>query len=148
MTGLLRSVTASLASSVVERLTDENVQDIVDTAASGGITYWAIEPSARELAGMPDDCQYVIVEGEDDRLFGFGGHRQVEEVHYLSRDQIRQAYAKVLDPAQGYANREYHGYVAQSWIDRTGGGIDTSMIDAGTADILVQVACFGEIRYG
>ncbi|MFE9254057.1 hypothetical protein [Streptomyces sp. NPDC006879] len=140
-------MTPVLADRIFESLTDENVQDIIDTAVYGGITYWAIEPSPADRAGLPPDKQYVIVEGEDERWWG--GDREVEAVHYLSRDQMRAAYARVLDLNQRYVNREYHGYVIQSWIDRDDKrGIDTCMIDAGTADILVQVAIFDDVRYG
>ncbi|MFD7976741.1 hypothetical protein [Streptomyces sp. NPDC059071] len=139
-------MTTTVAEQVAQTLTDENVQDIINVAAYGGITYWALEPTCAERAGMPSDKQYIIVEGDDERFWG--GDREVEAVHYLSRDQIRAAYARVLDLNQQYVNREYHGYVIQSWIDRNDkGGIDTCMIDAGTADILVQIAIFDDVRY-
>jgi hypothetical protein len=129
-------------------VTDENVQDIIDTAAHGGITYWATEPTAEEFAGLPDDKTYTIVEGQGPCPV-FGGEREVEGVYYLSRDDIREAYRKLLDLDQQYVNREYHGYVVQSWLDgEDGDGIDTGHIDAGTADIIVQVAIFDEVRYG
>ncbi|MFE7463083.1 hypothetical protein ACFU6R_03125 [Streptomyces sp. NPDC057499] len=140
-------MTAVLTDRITETLTDENVQDIIDTASEGGITYWAIEPTAEEFAGLPGGKTYTIVEGEDARWLG--GDREVEEVHYVSRDQVRWAYARLLDLEQTYVNREYHGYIVQSWIDRTDrDGIDTCMIDAGAADVLVQVAIFNEVRYG
>ncbi|MGW7434702.1 hypothetical protein [Streptomyces sp. NPDC054849] len=140
-------MTITVTEQIAQILTDENVQDIIDTAAYGGITYWAIEPTPAEFAGLPSDKQYVVVEGDDERFWG--GDREVEAVHYISRDQIRAAYAKLLDLNQQYVNREYHGYIVQSWIDRNDrDGIDTCMIDAGTADILVQVAIFDDVRYG
>ncbi|AKY03750.1 hypothetical protein AVT26_gp68 [Streptomyces phage Lannister] len=132
---------------IANTLTDENVQDIIDTASYGGITYWAIEPSAEEFEALPEGKDYTIVEGEHDTWLG--GDREVEAVHYLSKDQIRGAYARLLDLDQRYVNREYHGYILDSWRDRTDRyGIDTGYIDAGTADIIVQVAALGEVRYG
>jgi uncharacterized protein (UPF0276 family) len=81
--------------------------------------------------------------------FYLGGEREVEAVHYLSKDQVRVAYARLLDLDQEFVNREYHGYIVQSWIDRTDkDGIDASHIDAGTADVIIQLAALGEIRYG
>ena len=75
--------------------------------------------------------------------------REVEGVHYLNADDIRGAYAKLLDLDQQYVNREYHGYIVDSWIARTErDGIETGDIDAGTADVIVQLAALGEIRYG
>ncbi|USH45910.1 hypothetical protein SEA_VIEENROSE_75 [Streptomyces phage VieEnRose] len=126
-------------------VTDENVRDIVETAAYGGITYWATEPTDEEFAGLPDDKEFTIVEGVDD--YPFGG-RDVDEVFYLSVEDIRQAYGRLLDLDQKYVNREIHGYILDSWRDRDGDGIDCGHIDADAADAIVQVACFDELRYG
>ncbi|MGW8630584.1 hypothetical protein [Streptomyces sp. NPDC055793] len=128
------------------RITDENVQDIVDTAAFGGITYWATEPNAEEFAGLPEGKAFTIVEGVDD--YPFGG-REVDAVHYLSKDDIRLAFCKLLDPGQEYVNDEINGYILDAWRDRTEkDGIDAGHIDADAADAIVQVACFDELRYG
>ncbi|WP_406192432.1 hypothetical protein OH733_05270 [Streptomyces griseus] len=133
----------------LEALTDENVQDIVDIGAQGGITYWAIEPSDKEFAGLPEGKTYTFVEGEHDTWMGREGSREVEAVHYLSKGEIRAAYGRLLDLNQEFVNREYHDYIVQSWIDRDDkGGVDTAHIDAGTADVIIQLAALGEIRYG
>lgn len=131
---------------IMNRITDQNVQDIVDTAAYGGITYWAMAPTKKEFAGLPDGKEYTIVEGCDDRAFG--GDREVDGVFYLSKDDVRLAYAKLLDPGQEYVNTELHGYILDSWRDRDDDGIDAGHIDAGAADAIIQVACFDELRYG
>ena len=129
-------------------LTDDRAQDIIDTASYGGITYWATEPTEEEFAGLPEGKRWTIVEGQGPCPI-FGGEREVDAVHYLSADQIREAYGKLLDLDQQYVNQEYHGYVVNSWIERTEkDGIETGDIDAGTADIIVQLAALGEIRYG
>ncbi|AXQ61125.1 hypothetical protein SEA_HANK144_72 [Streptomyces phage Hank144] len=129
-------------------VTDQVAQDIVDTAAYGGITYWATAPSEKEFAGLPEGKTWTIVEGYDDT--DWGGEREVDEVHYLSADDIREAYAKLLDLSQTIVDREIHGYIVQSWIDRDEkDGIDAGHIDASAADVLIQIACFGdEVRYG
>ncbi|WMI34794.1 hypothetical protein SEA_MARAV_72 [Streptomyces phage Marav] len=133
--------------SIMDRITDENVQDIIDTAAYGGITYWAMEPSEEEFAGLPEGKEYTIVEGIDDT--SFGGDREVDSVNYLSKDDVRLAFAKLLDPGQEYVNRELHGYILDAWRDRTDeDGIEAGHIDAGAADVIVQVAIFDEVRYG
>ncbi|MFI5863538.1 hypothetical protein [Streptomyces sp. NPDC051546] len=131
-------------------VTDEVAQDVIDTARYGGITYWATQPTDEELDTLPKGKQWVIVEGTAPHpLFPFDDVREVEGVHYLNADDIREAYRKVLDLNQRYAGREYHGYVVQSWIDRDDKrGVDAGHIDAGTADVLVQVAIFDEVRYG
>ncbi|WDS51786.1 hypothetical protein SEA_TRIUMPH_72 [Streptomyces phage Triumph] len=131
-------------------LTDERAQDIIDTASYGGITYWATEPTAEEFAGLPEGKTWTITEGTAPHpIFPFGDGREVEAVHYLNADDIREAYAKLLDLDQQYVNREYHGYIIGSWTARTErDGIETGDIDAGTADVIVQLAALGEIRYG
>ncbi|MEU0120653.1 hypothetical protein ABZ114_02980 [Streptomyces albidoflavus] len=134
-------MTATLTSRVTEALTDDNVQSIIDTASYGGITYWADEPTPAEFAGLPFDKEYTIVDAAE----GFEADR---ETHYLSKDDIRRAYAQLLDLNQELVNREYHGYIVQSWLERDWQGIDAGHIDAGTADVIVQVAIFGEVRFG
>ncbi|WJN62772.1 hypothetical protein [Streptomyces phage phiScoe15] len=132
---------------ILNRVTDENVQDIIDTAAYGGITYWALEPTAEEFAALPEGKEYTIVEGEDGSWLG--GEREVEAVHYLSKDDVRRAYAALLDPDQKFVNAEIHGYILDSWRNRTDeDGIDCGDIDASAADVIVQVAALGEVRYG
>lgn len=135
---------------IMDRITDQNVQDIIDTAEAGGITYWAVNPNDEEFAGLPQGKEYTIVEGtEPHPIFPFDDVREVDSVTYLSKDDVRLAYAKLLDPGQEYVNTELHGYILDSWRDRSDeGGISTGHIDAGAADVIVQVACFDEVRYG
>ncbi|KPC89289.1 hypothetical protein ADL35_02290 [Streptomyces sp. NRRL WC-3753] len=132
---------------LLDRITDENVDNILEIASYGGITYWAIEPTVDEFAGLPEGKAYTIVEGEDVCPF-FGGEREVEKVHYLSRDEIRVAYTKLLDPFQTYVNDEIAGYVIDSWRDRDEDGIAAGHIDADAADVIVPVAAFGKVVYG
>jgi hypothetical protein len=131
-------------------LTDERAQDIIDIASEGGINYWAISPNDKEFAGLPEGKTWTIVEGtEPHPIFPFDDVREVEGVHYLAAEDIREAYRKLLDIDQPYVNSEYHGYIIQSWLERNGrDGIETGDIDAGTADVIVQLAALGEIRYG
>ncbi|MEU9605433.1 hypothetical protein [Streptomyces sp. NPDC048057] len=128
-------------------LSDECAQEIMDIASFGGITYWAIEPTAEERRNFPRDKRWIIVEGFDDSFTG--EERSVDGVHFLNEDDLRGAYAKLLDLDQEYVGREYHGYIVESWMDRTDKyGIETGIIDAGMADAIVQVAIFDEVRYG
>lgn len=135
---------------IMARITDQNVQDIIDIAREGGINYWAISPNDEEFAGLPEGKEHTIVEGSEPHpIFPFDDVREVDAVHYLSKDDIRLAYTKLLDPGQEYVNGELHGYILDSWRDRTEkDGIDAGHIDASAADVIVQVACFDEVRYG
>ncbi|MEU4984879.1 hypothetical protein [Streptomyces sp. NPDC021969] len=133
-----------------KRITDENVQDIVDTASYGGITYWAISPNDEEFAGLPEGKEYTIVEGSEPHpIFPFDDVREVDAVFYLSKDDVRLAFCKLLDPGQELVNDEINGYILDAWRDRTEkDGIDAGHIDASAADAIIQVACFDELRYG
>ncbi|QBI99433.1 hypothetical protein SEA_CAELUM_73 [Streptomyces phage Caelum] len=130
-------------------ITDQTAQDIIDTA-SAGITYWATEPTDEEFAGLPEGKTWTIVEGTAPHpIFPFDDEREVEGVYYLNADDIREAYRKLLSLDQALVGREIHGYVVDSWINRDEKqGIDTAHIDAGTADVIVQVAALEEVRYG
>ncbi|MGW1040016.1 hypothetical protein [Streptomyces sp. NPDC002547] len=138
------------AEQIAQYLTDQRAQDIIDTASYGGITYWATEPTSEEFAGLPKGKMWTIVEGTAPHpIFPFDDEREVEGIHYLNADDIRESYGKLLELDQPYVNREYHGYILSSWMERTEeDGIETGDIDAGTADIIVQLAALGEIRYG
>ncbi|MEU9795037.1 hypothetical protein AB0E27_31340 [Streptomyces sparsogenes] len=131
--------------SILDKITAQNVQDIVDTAWCEGINYWAMMPTEEEKVHRPVDKQYTIVEGIDD--YPYGG-REVDAVHHLSRDDIRLAFAKLLDPDQEYCNERIRGYVLDAWRDRDEYGIDTAHIDADAADVIIQVAALDEVRYG
>ncbi|WP_367135837.1 hypothetical protein [Saccharothrix sp. HUAS TT1] len=119
-------------------ITDENVDEIMDTAGYG-ITYWATSPTEGQLAKAPEDTSFVIVEDEED---GSG------EVHYLTRDHIRDAFLKILGPEQTLVNDRVQGYLLAAWRDRDGEGIDTTHVDSDAADCIVQVAAFGRLVYG
>ncbi len=121
-------------------LTDQNAEDIIDTASYGGITYWATQPTAADFASRPEGKTWTIVDGydEDDR-----------QVFHLDADDVRRAYSRLLDLDQRFVNRTIHGYIVDSYRDRTvEDGIDCGHIDADAADVIVQLACFGEVVYG
>ena len=123
-------------------VTDKNVQDIIDTASYGGITYWATQPTEAEFEATPEGKEFTIVEVVDETT----GERKA---HYLSKDDIRVAYAKLLDLEQRLVGKVIHGYVIDSWRRRTDeDGIDCGDIDADVADCIIQVACFNEVVYG
>ncbi|AKY03826.1 hypothetical protein AVT29_gp71 [Streptomyces phage Amela] len=117
-------------------ITDENAQDIIDTAAYGGITYWAIEPTQKDFADAPEGTAATIRDGEED------------QVHYLTLDQVKKAYRKLLKNEPRIVGPQVHGYIKDSWAERDEDGIDCGYIDADAADVIVQVAIFGEIVYG
>lgn len=118
------------------KITDGNVQDIVDTAAYGGITYWAVEPTQANFDAAPEGA-FTFRDGDEED----GG------VHYVIKDQIRRA---IVEVAEGqHTNDRIRDYVRSAfdnWTEED--GIDCGDIDADAADCIVQVACFGEVVYG
>ncbi|WP_420312570.1 hypothetical protein ACOB87_38085 [Streptomyces sp. YS-B37] len=130
-------------------VTDKVAQGIIDIA-SAGITYWATNPNEEEFAGLPEGKAWTIVEGPAPHpIFTFDDVREVEGVYYLNADDIREAYRKLLSLDQTLVGREIHGYIVDSWVKRDEEqGISLDYIDAGVADVIVQVAALEEVRYG
>jgi hypothetical protein len=112
-------------------LTDEQVEDILDTALYGGIQYWAeVVPgdyentfpvTIREIAGDLDNGSYPI-------------HEITPEVIRLGFDR----YPKHL------VNKTT--VVGSLHIIDDGDEVDLD-VDAGAADLIVQFGLFGEERY-
>jgi len=123
-------------------LTDENVDDIIETAQYGGITYWCVEVPAHEremaFAANPDAAMVFRAEDYDDE----------DSTFVVTKEDIRKAYFALLDLGQKHVNREIHGYFIDSWRDRDENGPDMGHIDADAADCIVQIAAFGEVVYG
>jgi hypothetical protein len=118
-------------------ITDENVDDVMTTAAYGGITYWADEPTAEDFAAAKPGEHTIRVDDE-----GWNA-----KVYHLSPAKIRQA---IVEVAEGkHTNSTVAGYVQQAFRDwNAEDGIDCGEIDADAADCIVQVACFGKVVYG
>lgn len=117
-------------------ITAENVDDIMTTAAYGGITYWATEPTPENFAAAPEGT-HVIREADSEDVTPF----------YLTPAKIKEA---VVEVAEGkHTNTTIRDYVRAAFANWTAeGGIDCGDIDADAADCIVQVACFGELVYG
>lgn len=122
-----------------DKITDENVQDIVDTAAYGGITYWASEPSQADFDAAPEGTVATIYDSETDEPEG--------AVHHLTADNIRQAVVDIVE--KGLTNSTIRDYITGAFDEwNSEDGIDCGYIDADAADCIVQVACFGKVVYG
>jgi len=114
-------------------VSDQNVEDMVDTAGYG-IGYWV------RSAVVDDEAQtYTLRLHEEENG---------KAVYVLTWDDLRKAYAALVDLDQRFVNREIHGYFLDSYRNRDADGIDGGYIDATAADVLVQVAAFGEVVFG
>lgn len=110
-------------------ITDEHVQNIVDIAGMW-MTYWA---RSAEPSDWEDGDAFVFVEvGDGDE----------DEVHHLTAEAIRQTWAEI---AAG--DHEMRSDVLDQFAEALSEN-EPDLIDAEAADMLVQIAALGEIRYG
>lgn len=118
-------------------VTDQNVEDMMATAAYGGITYWATNPTEADY-------------DETDRLGATFTIKEADsgKVYHLTREDIRKAFARLVASDQQYVGDMVHGYFLAAIRDADEDGIDAGHIDSTAADVLVQVACFGKVIYG
>ena len=111
---------------VTIELDHEFLSDVLTTAVSGGITYWAdVTEHAKDL--------YEIAPKEDAMEF---------EPQALSSDHIAIGIRKAMERTPGCAMR------IRQRITQAVQYQDASCIDAGDADVIVQLAVFESIVYG
>lgn len=121
-------------------LTDENIDDMIETAQYGGISYWAgeAEPDVRAAEFLANPRVVMVFRDSE------GGG----DVIGLTYADLRKAYFDLLSLDQRFVNKTIHGYFIDSWRERDEDGIEMGNIDADAADVWVQVAAFGEVVYG
>lgn len=124
------------------KITSGLCEDVLCTAFEGGIDYWIEGLSARRERRDNDFSGFAYVGGtitpaDEDR-----GPMEI------TIDLVAAGIAKILE--KGCAEKEVlilgpkrYGYLLGSVVDD-----DASMIDADIADVIVQVALFGEVVYG
>ena len=113
-------------------VTDEDIDDIMCTALEGGITYW---------------CNKAKVVGE---YLGEYGHEQIARggklllYDMIEDEEYELTLADLLNGIKFAAEKGY--YENYGWVD--GSELDTCNVDAEVADVIVQMALFGEVVYG
>ena len=122
---------------------------VVTTAVEGGIGYWAgVHRYHWWFAGWGDDGSAEHRDGEPN---AYAVISEIEndlkyETFFVGPDQIATALARIADfskPIRGL-HHDYRRHITAASRENDGGEID-----AGDADIIVQVACFGnEVIYG
>lgn len=122
-----------LTFTVEYRVSDETITDMLD-AAGYGMTYWA---SSMEFKATGDQ-QYIEVTDHDDKVY---------KATYVA---LREAFGKLVDPAQDYVGRTIHDYFrnAVEDRDRDTDEIDAGHIDSDAGDVWVQVALWDKVIYG
>ena len=115
------------------KVTTEDIDDIVATAFEGGINYWC--GSARVVGDyLGEYASEQISRGGEVILTDF---EDEEEEYTLTRSKLLKGIKLAID---GDYYSEYE------WVN--GNELDPCQIDAEVADVIIQLALFGEIVYG
>ncbi len=114
------------------KITDEDIDDIMVSALEGGICYWCRKAEVVEDEYYGEYASDQISRNGSLRLYDSEG----DEVYVLTLDKFMRGLQLAFE--QGY----YHSY----WLD--GDMLDTCQIDSIDADVIVQLALFGEVVFG
>ena len=114
------------------KVTDQDIDDIVATALEGGITYWC--------------CKAEVVGS----YLGEWAHEQIArggslDLHDAEEDEVYElTIEKFLKGIQLAVEGNY--YAEYEWHNGT--EIDTCQVDAEVADVIIQLALFGDVIFG
>ena len=117
-------------------ISDELIEDILCGAFEGGITYWANNVSCHD--------------NKDMKKVGGWKHEYLTKtkkknakliIHTIEGGQVAMSKKSIIDTLQKMDNPE-NGYT------KALGRILNETYDADDSDIVVQMACFGEVVYG
>jgi hypothetical protein len=121
----------------------EFCEDVLCAAIEGGIDYWAeeINVTRREKPGDPVGWAYTgaIITGYDEE-----NDRTSE--HEVNVDRVAKAIATILKA--GIDGDRLVGFTTYEYTRQAVAGNDSGLIDADTADAIVQVAIFGRVVFG
>lgn len=114
------------------KLNMQDIDDIMACALEGGINYWCSE--AKVIGEYLEEyASEQISRGGILELYD----TEDDEVYLLDIKKFIQGFEAWVE--NGY---DYNGAVSAN------GKVDTSLIDAGDADTIIQLALFDEIVYG
>jgi len=117
-------------------ISDELIEDILCGAFEGGITYWANNVSCHDNEDMKKvggwKHEYLTKTKKKDAKLII--HETDGGDVAMSKKSIIDTLQKMDDPKNGYTE------TLESILNET--------YDAGDCDIVVQMACFGEVVYG
>lgn len=114
------------------RVTSEDIDDIMATALEGGITCWC------DKATVVGEYLGEFASEQISRDGKLKLHDAEDDVDYeLTLNKLLNGIRKAI---------EQDDYSHYSWFD--GNELDTCMIDADVADLIIQLAIFGDVIYG
>jgi hypothetical protein len=112
--------------------TQQFLSDVIVTAVEGGINYWSEIKSYKIRDGVAE-CQVRIdprVDNSDNNW------------HILSPSGIKSGILKI-NRGNTELCKDYRKQIAGAWATKDAGDIDAPL-----ADVIVQVALYGEIIFG
>lgn len=113
-------------------VTQEDVDDIVACALEGGICYWCRKAEVVEDDYYGEYASEQISRGGSLRLYD----NEDDEQYILTLDKFLKGLRLAIK--DGYGN---------DWFSNSA-RLDCGMIDGEAADVIVQMALFGEVMYG
>lgn len=114
------------------KITGQDIDDIMVSALEGGICYWCRKAEVVEDEYYGEYASDQISRNGSLRLYD----SEEDEVYVLTLDKFMRGLQLAFE--QGY----YRSY----WLD--GDTLDTCQIDSADADVIVQLALFGEVVFG
>lgn len=115
------------------------LSDVLTTAVEGGINYWSYVSEYKPFGNPP--TVYVHEMAEDGEA-----HEETDAKFFIGINEIARAIRTIQNNPAKF-RFAHQGYWLQFWeANRTNG--EDGDYDAGIADCIVQVACFGEVVYG
>lgn len=118
--------------SIKRTISDEMIDAIFDAAFYSGIQYWC--PKADPVKTNALTSSATLFEDEEET-----GENMKE--HQIDGPKIIAAMKRIIEERK--VRYDLWGNIAGSVIDQ-----DTINLDAECADVIFQIACFGEIKYG
>ena len=119
-----------------EQISDELIEFILCGAFEGGSTYWATNVSCKDKEDMKKvggyKSDYLTRTKKKDAVMYI--HTIDDDKQPITKKSIIDALQKMDDPENG--------------CTKALGRILDETYDAGDADLVLQMACFGEVVYG
>lgn len=141
------------------KITKEDVVDILSSAI-GGISYWGeIVPNDRQYEKTK---RWLLKNAESDYDDGEICYEEVvaqmlfdgKSVTVRDSEDDKESWLSLSNLAQGIQTAFREGYYSNyNWLVPDGDGfgewhLETSQIDAEVADVIIQLAAWGEVVYG
>ena len=120
-----------IKSKVEIKITDEDIDDIMCAALEGGVNYWCYRVDVVGGNYLGEWAHEQISRGGRLRFFD----SESDDTWILTKNKFLKGIKLWVE----------NGYAKEAMYD---GGLDTGMIDAIGADLIVQFALFGEVIFG